>query len=119
MIEKGVYDIIQPDCALSEGVSQLRKIAAMAEMYKRHFAPHHSMSGIGLAAVVHLACTFPGYTWAELIFEPRASTIEDYQQLGSILESKIWIDKEGNVEPPDLPGLGVILNENAIKRYTV
>ncbi len=119
LIERGVYDIIQPDCAMSEGVSQIRKIAAMAEMYKRHFAPHHSMSGIGLAAVIHLACTFPGLTWVEIMYEPGTRTIEAYQQLGGILESKIWIDGEGQVSPPDLPGLGIILNEKMISKFTV
>jgi L-alanine-DL-glutamate epimerase-like enolase superfamily enzyme len=117
LIERGVYDIIQPDCAMSEGVSQLRKIAAMAEMYKRQFVPHHSMSGIGLAAIVHLACTFPGSTWLEVMYEPRTRTIEAYQQLGGILESRIWIDKDGNVAAPDRPGLGVVLNEKMIAKY--
>lgn len=119
LIERGVYDIIQPDCAMSEGVFQLRKVAAMAEIYKRHFVPHHSMSGIGLAAVIHLACTFPGLTWAELMYEPRTRTIGAYQQLGGILESKIWIDGEGYVAAPEGPGLGVILNEKKIDQYAV
>lgn len=119
IIEKGVYDIIQPDCALSEGVSQLRKVAAMAEIYKRHFIPHHSMSGLGLAAALHLTCTFPGTTWMEMMYEPRTRTIECFQQLGGILESKIWIDKEGYVSPSEAPGLGVTINEKAVEKYAV
>jgi L-alanine-DL-glutamate epimerase-like enolase superfamily enzyme len=119
LIERGVYDIVQPDCAMSEGVSQLRKVAALAEMYQRHFVPHHSMSGIGLAAVIHLACTFPGMTWLELMYEPRTRTIESFQQLGGIIESRIWIDAEGNVSAPGGAGLGVVLNEKMIARYAV
>jgi L-alanine-DL-glutamate epimerase-like enolase superfamily enzyme len=119
IIERGVYDIIQPDCALSEGVSQIRKVAAMAERYKRGFVPHHGMSGIGLAATLHLACTFPGFTWLELMYEPKTRTIGAYQQLGGILESKIWIDNEGYVAAPVHPGLGVLLNEKAIEKYIV
>lgn len=119
LIERGVYDIIQPDCAMSEGVSQLRKVAALAEMYKRHFVPHHSMSGIGLAAVIHLACTFPGKTWLELMYEPTTRTVESYQQLGGILESRIWIDADGAVAAPEGPGLGVVLNEKMIAKYAV
>ncbi len=119
LIERGVYDIIQPDCAMSEGVSQLRKVAAMAELYKRDFVPHHSMSGIGLAAVVHLACTFPGATWIEVMYEPATRTIEAFQQLGGILQSKLWIDAEGNVAAPEGPGLGVVLNEKLIAKYAV
>lgn len=119
LIERGVYDIIQPDCAMSEGVSQLRKVAAMAEMYKRGFVPHHSMSGIGLAAVVHLACTFPGSSWIEVMYEPTTRTIEAFQQLGGILESKIWIDAEGSIAAPEGPGLGVVINERMIPKYAV
>jgi len=119
LIERGVYDILQPDAAMSEGVSQLRKIAAMAEMYKRQFVPHHSMSGIGLAAVLHLCCTFPGLTWLELMYEPETRTIQSFQQLGGIVESRIWIDEEGFVSPSDAPGLGVEVNEGAIEQYSV
>jgi L-alanine-DL-glutamate epimerase-like enolase superfamily enzyme len=119
LIERGVYDILQPDCAMSEGVSQLRKVAGMAEMYKRGFAPHHSMSGIGLAAVLHLCCSVPGETWLEVMYEPTTRTIDSYQQLGGILESRIWIDAEGNVSAPGGAGLGVVLNEQMIARYTV
>jgi D-galactarolactone cycloisomerase len=119
LIERGVYDILQPDAAMSEGVSQLRKIAGLAEMYKRGFVPHHSMSGIGLAAALHLCCTFPGETWLELMYEPTTRTIESFQQLGGVLESRIWIGSDGMVAAPDAPGLGVIVNEALIPKYTV
>ena len=114
LIERGVYDIIQPDCAMSEGVSQLRKVAAMAEMYHKQLVVHHSMSGIGLAAALHLTCTVPGTSWLEIMYEPGTRTIEAYQRLGGILESKIWIDENGFVTVPDEPGLGVTLNEKEI-----
>lgn len=119
LIERGVYDIIQPDCALSEGVSQLRKVAAMAELYHREFVPHHGMSGIGLAAGLHLACTVPCPIWLEIMYEPGTRTIDAYQRLGGILESTIWIDRDGFVTVPDDPGLGVVCNEKAIEKYSV
>lgn len=118
MIEKGVYDIIQPCCATSEGVSQVKKIAAMVDMYKRKFAPHHGMSGLGLSAALHVCCTFPGETWLEFMYEPKTRTIESFQQLGGVLFSKIWIDKDGNVAPSEDPGLGVVLNEKMIEKYS-
>jgi D-galactarolactone cycloisomerase len=117
LIERGVYDIIQPDCALSEGISQLRKIAAMAELCKRHFVPHHGLSGLGLAGVLHLVCSQPGLAWLEMMYEPPTRTIEAYQQLGGILESRIWIDADGDVRPPQGPGLGVTVNEQRIAQY--
>lgn len=117
LIERGVYDVVQPDCALSEGISQLRKIAAMAELCKRHLVPHHGLSGLGLAGTLHLVCSQPGLAWLECMYEPPTRTIEAYQQLGGILESKIWIDADGYVAPPQAPGLGVTVNEGRIARY--
>jgi D-galactarolactone cycloisomerase len=119
MIAEGVYDIIQPDPALSEGVSQLRKIAAMTEMYNLRFVPHHGLSGLGLAATLNLVCSHPGATWLEMMYEPPARTIETYQRLGGIIASTIWIDDDGNVPAPQSPGLGVQVDESMIPRYAV
>jgi len=69
--------------------------------------------------VIHLAGTFPGLTWIELMYAPKTRTIEAYQQLGGILESKIWIEGEGYITAPDGPGLGVMLNEKKIDQYSV
>ena len=91
----------------------------MAEIYKRQFVPHHSMSGIGLAAALHLCCCFPGTTWLELMYEPKTRTIESFQQLGGIIETKIWIDQDGTVSAPEGHGLGVTVDEKRIEKYRV
>ena len=119
MIEKKVYDIIQPDAPMSEGVSQLRKVAAMCEMFNLEFIPHHGMSGLGLSAQLHLACTVTNDTWVEVLYEPTTRTIEAYQQLGGIITSKVWIDKDGFVAAPETPGLGVEIDEDRIAEYEV
>lgn len=120
LIERGVYDIIQPDCSLSEGISQLRKVAAAAEMFKRRCIPHHGLGGLGLAATLHLVCSIPQQLmWLEMMYEPPTRTLEVYQRLGGILTSMTWIEADGNVTVPDRPGLGVEVDESAIKRYQV
>jgi L-alanine-DL-glutamate epimerase-like enolase superfamily enzyme len=119
MIERGVYDIIQGDGTVSESVSQIRKAAAMAEMFGRKFVPHHGLSGLGLAAMLHLACSIPGPTWLELMYEPPGRTIETYQQLGGILRTAIQVDSDGRVRPPQAPGLGIAVDETLIPKYTV
>jgi L-alanine-DL-glutamate epimerase-like enolase superfamily enzyme len=97
----------------------MRKIAALAEAFKRHCIPHHGLSGLGLAATLHLVCTLPGMVWLELMYEPPTRTIETYQRLGGILETTIWLDREGYVTPPAAPGLGVEVNEGMIAKYAV
>jgi len=52
------------------------------------------------------------------MYEPKTRTIESFQQLGGVLSSKIWIDKEGFVAPSEEPGLGAMLNEEMIARYS-
>jgi L-alanine-DL-glutamate epimerase-like enolase superfamily enzyme len=117
LIERGCYDILQPDCCLSEGISQLRKIAAMCEARYRHFIPHHGLSGFGLAATIHLACSTPGLAWIEMMYEPPTRTIQTYQRLGGVIETKIWIDDEGFVRPPNGPGLGLAVDESLFRKY--
>jgi L-alanine-DL-glutamate epimerase-like enolase superfamily enzyme len=119
LIERGVYDIVQPDCALSEGISQMRKIAALAEAFHRRCNPHHGLSGLGLAATLHLVCTLPGTVWLEMMYEPPTRTLETYQRLGGILQTTIWIDGDGQVRAPDAPGLGIEVDETLIPKYAV
>lgn len=119
IIDEGLYDVVQPDPTMSEGVSQLRKVAGMAEMFDRQFAPHHGVSGFGLAAGIHLACTVAGPTWVEFMYEPPSRTVETYQQLRGVIRTKIWIDEYGDVRAPEGPGLGLEVNEGAIERLCV
>lgn len=119
LISNRVYNIIQPDPIASEGISQVRKIAAMAEMYNIPCCPHMAHSGIGDAVNLHLACSIPGLMWYELMYEPPSRDIETYQQLGGIIQSEIWIDDDGYVKPADAPGFGIVIDEEAIDLYAV
>jgi len=53
------------------------------------------------------------------MYEPTTRTIEAFQQLGGILETRLWIDAEGHVAAPERPGLGVVLNEQLISEYAI
>lgn len=117
LIAADAYDIIQPDPAMSEGVSQLRKVAASAELNNLHFIPHHGLSGFGLAASLTLCLTTPGPKYLEMMYEPPTRTLKAYQQLGGIITSAIWIDKQGQVTGSDRPGLGVEVDETKIDQY--
>lgn len=117
LIKAGAYDIIQPDPAMSEGVSQLRKVAAASELNNLHFIPHHGLSGLGLAASLQLCLTTPGLKYLEMMYEPPTRTLKTYQRLGGIITSTIWIDDEGLVHGNEAPGLGVSVDESQIDQY--
>lgn len=118
MLRDGVYDILQPDATMSESLSQLRKVAAMAEMMDRLFVPHHGNTGIGLAAHLQLCATLRNCPYVEFILDPPWRTIETYQQLWGIVRTPINIDAEGFVPVPDRPGLGFEIDEGLIEKYT-
>ena len=103
-LQHGCIDIVQPDCCHSGGITQLKKIAALAEAYYVPMAPHCTMSELGLSASLHLAASVPlfliheGYLDGHLM--PPGVAIKHWE-----------IDKDGYASLPPGPGLGVEIDE--------
>jgi D-galactarolactone cycloisomerase len=104
LVEQDVYDIIQPESMVSETMSSLRKVCALAELHHKQVAPHHGGGGIGLVAHLHLACAVPNSTYFEMLCEPPVMTTDDFQWY---LEEPLRVDADGNISAPSGPGLGV------------
>lgn len=117
LIENDCYDVLTPDVTTSEGLLQVRKIAAMCEIYHKGFTPHTWSNGLGLLANLHVAAAVPNCSIFELPFDPPAFGIDDAFQ--SILTEKIDIDKDGYIRVPQKPGLGIDVNEEIIEKYAV
>ena len=116
LIENGCYDILQPDAVLSEGIYQLRKVAALAEAAGLLVAPHTWTHGIGLLANLHLVASIPNTTWFEFPHEPPGWPAAALSQM---LVDKPWIDADGCLPLPDRPGFGAELDEELVERYTI
>jgi D-galactarolactone cycloisomerase len=116
LIDRGSYDILQPDAVLSEGVYQLRKVAAMAEAAGLEVAPHTWTHGIGLLANLHLVASIPNSSWFEFPHDPPGWPASALSQM---LVQKPWIDADGCLAVPDRPGFGFTLDDELIRRYTV
>lgn len=116
LVDGGCYDVLQPDAVLSEGVYQLRKIAAMAEAAGLLMAPHTWTHGIGLLANLHLVASIPNASWFEFPHEPPGWPADALSQM---LVSKPWIDSDGCLAVPDAPGFGLVLDEDLVQRHTV
>jgi galactonate dehydratase len=102
-------DVLQPDCCHSGGITQMKKIAVMAEAYQVPLAPHCTASMLGIAASLHAACSVPLFLIHEFYpdnmgFNPRGMVRMAYE-----------VDKEGYVTLPPGPGLGVEIDEKAIE----
>jgi L-alanine-DL-glutamate epimerase-like enolase superfamily enzyme len=117
LIDQGCYDILQPDALLSEGVGQMRKIAALAEVSGLEVAPHTWGNGIGLMANLHLAAAIPNCPFLEFPHDPPSGWTAAARD--QMLAEPLAIDAEGCVRVPDRPGFGLVLDEERVARYTV
>ncbi|MGH2460332.1 MAG: mandelate racemase/muconate lactonizing enzyme family protein [Chloroflexota bacterium] len=114
LIEQNCYDVIQPEALASEGIGQLRKVAALAELHHKLVAPHHGGGGIGLAAHLHLCAAIPNASYLEVWHDPPCMTGDLFQWY---LKEPLRVDSAGNVVVPAKPGLGVELDEEKLARY--
>jgi D-galactarolactone cycloisomerase len=117
LIERGCYDILQPDVVISEGAFQLWKVSALAEAAHLQVVPHTWTNGIGLMANLHLAAAIPTCSWLEFPHDPGSGWTA--QAGNQMLAEPPWIDDEGYVRVPDRPGFGFELDEERIAHYTV
>ena len=108
-IERGAFDIVQPDATKCGGITEARRIAWMAYDHNIQFVSHGWNTAIGLAADLHLAAAIPVARYVEYL--PPAPYIEE------IVTTPFQLDDEGMLAIPDQPGLGVELDRDALRRF--
>jgi L-alanine-DL-glutamate epimerase-like enolase superfamily enzyme len=113
-IDKGCYDVYQPDCTFIGGISTTRKIAALVEAEGKVFTPHTWTNGLGLVANLHAAAASSRVPYIEFPYDPPVWKPEHRD---FIFKEHINIDPEGYVHLPDAPGLGVELDEDRIAQW--
>jgi galactonate dehydratase len=97
-------DILQPDVGHTGGISQVKKIATLAEAYHVPLAPHNTCSELGLTASLHVAASIPLF----LIHETAPQNLAWGEQF---LRKPWTVDKDGYASIPQGPGLGVEVDE--------
>jgi L-alanine-DL-glutamate epimerase-like enolase superfamily enzyme len=115
LLEKKVYDIIQPDVTLSGGILGVKKIATLAEAWNIMCIPHAWSIGIGFAASLQLIGSLPNCPYIEF---PHAPPRFSFAIRDVMLKEPIRAEN-GYVEIPKRPGLGIDLNEEVIAKYKV
>ena len=113
MLEQGVYDIVQPDCLVSDGITGVRKIAALAQTFNRRIVPHHGGGAIGTIAHLHLVASLPHAPYLELLHDPP---IGSYRHRFAIFKNPPVVDSTGCMSVPQAPGLGVEIDTDLIER---
>ena len=104
LLEKTKVAVIQPDLSICGGIMEGKKIAAMAESYYVAVAPHNAYGPILTAASLQLDTCIPNFI------------IQEYCSLGEGTLKEPFQIKDGYIDIPEKPGLGIELDEEAIKK---
>jgi D-galactarolactone cycloisomerase len=108
-IVRGAVDFIQPDVARAGGISEIKKISALAAKHKVPVSFHTWGDGVALAASVHLSAAIENCIVMELDYT--------YNPLREELLREPFKVKDGFLLPPEKPGLGIELDQSALEHF--
>lgn len=110
LLVDGLIDVIQPDTGRFGGLTQMKKLAGMAEAWSVMVAPHSgSLGPVAEVAAVHLLSAIPN----GLILERLQP---DWPGRAEVMSSDMQVHN-GMLTPPSGPGLGLVLNTEFIRRH--
>ena len=111
VIEDRSITILQPDLSKAGGITEVMRIAALASAWKLPINPHTCMTGINMAASIHLLASIDngGY------FEGDVSKDNLYRD--RMVDTPYRVDADGNVRPLERPGIGVEVDEAFIAAH--
>jgi galactonate dehydratase len=117
VLQDGYVDIIQPDVSHAGGISELRRIAAMAEAFDVAVAPHCPLGPIALASCLHVDAATPN------VFLQEQSLGIHYHQnrdlLDYLVDPSVFACTGGFIAIPKGAGLGIEIDEAAVREAAV
>lgn len=119
IVARKAMDIVQPDVCAAGGISECRKIAALANAHGVECVPHAWGSVIGIAATLHFLAALPDQPPS---FRPTPPLFEFEQcenPFRDELSSIPIVQREGVVEVPNGAGLGIEVDRRVIDKYRV
>jgi D-arabinonate dehydratase len=108
LMSSRAVDIIQPDATVLGGITEFMKVAAFAKAFHIPVSPHWEQE-----VHMHMVGAFPNTMWVEYFMREIEVRVED-----KIYENFVEA-KDGFLEIPDKPGLGIELNDKALTKYRV
>ncbi len=103
VIEKQAAAYLQPDTSHAGGITELKKIANMAEVYYQHILPHCAIGPVAFSASMQVDAVVPNFLAQEQID----------QGLGGGLFVDDWVVEDGHIDLPTKPGLGFEIDKQA------
>lgn len=111
VLEQRACSILQPDITHCGGLSEARRIAAMAEAYRVAIAPHNPQGPVSTAASIEFGFATPSYLICEAVHL-------DVPWRGDIVSEGFTVEPKGRlVRPSTRPGLGIEINEAEVKKH--
>lgn len=118
LLEGGCVDIAQPAVCACGGLDEARRIAELCRLHGVRVVPAAWSSGVGLAAALHFAAALPPHPHSE--FEPEPQWLE-FDVGENPLRDEILVEplrlNDGKIALGEAPGLGIALDEDAVRRY--
>ena len=108
-LDAGAADILMPDITRCGGISEMRKIATLAEACNVPIAPHNPNGPLSTIASAHAMATLPNFFRQEFM-------VKDVAWRDSCLSHKLPIE-DGCFRLPDRPGLGFDIDESVLSRH--
>ncbi len=111
LLEAGACSVIQPDITHCGGLSEARRIAALAELYRVSLAPHNPQGPVSTAASLELGLAAPSYIICETVHQ-------DVPWRADVVREGYTVEEQGRiVRPGNRPGLGIEINEEEVRRH--
>lgn len=110
LLERGAVQYVRTDVCLVGGLTNAKKIAAMAESYYAQVIPHNPLSPVSTAACIQLAACIPNFAMQEY------PVGEDQAPKNEIVKTSMKC-VDGFIIIPDVPGIGAELVEGAQEKY--
>ena len=106
--------VVQPDISHAGGVSETRRIAALAETYRATVAPHCPLGPIALAASIQVDIASPNF----LIQEQSGGMQYNggWDSIDYLVDTTVFDTKDGYIARLTGPGLGIEIDEAAVRK---
>jgi len=116
-ITRKAMDIVQPDVCAAGGISECKKIAAMAVAHGVECVPHAWGSAVGLAATIHFLASLPDQPPAFFPVPPMLEFEQEENPFRDHMAKTPIVQVNGTVAVPTAPGLGIEVDRAVIERY--
>ena len=118
-LSRGALSVVQPDICHAGGITECRKIAAIAEAAYAQVALHCPLSPVSLAASLQLDAAIPNFLVQEHN-EVNDSRVDDRTLIGlGYFKQPFILETDGCIAVPDAPGLGIELDPEGMERIMV